>query len=132
VWADVRWDGAGDAGPALLQDRYGAAIGDGQVGQASRFAEASAWVGRSTSQWRALAGGVLVARPLADGTGEVPACRAGTAGTDPLRCGTAVPAEPALPRRVRGVPLAIRLSRRVRPPAGPEVLRRVIDGLNRL
>src|ERR1039457_164547 len=83
VWADVPWD-AGDAEPASPQDRYEAAIrdgqgglasrfaggrragegggrGDGRAGLASRFAGVPAWFGRSTLQWWALAGGELVA-----------------------------------------------------------------------
>ena len=60
VWADVPWD-AGDAEPASPQDRYEAAIRDGQAGLASRFAGVPAWFGRSTLQWWALAGGELVA-----------------------------------------------------------------------
>jgi len=65
VWADVPWGDAGAAEPASPQDRYEAAIRDGQAGLASRFAGVPAWFGRSTLQWWALAGGELVAAPSA-------------------------------------------------------------------
>jgi anti-sigma regulatory factor (Ser/Thr protein kinase) len=62
VWADVPWD---DAKPASSLARYEAAIGEGQAGLASRFAGATAWFGRSTLQWWALAGDELVTAPSA-------------------------------------------------------------------
>jgi len=65
VWADVPWDDAGAAKPASSQDPYETAIRDGQADLASRFAEVPAWFGRSTLQWWALAGGVLVTAPSA-------------------------------------------------------------------
>jgi len=65
VWADVLWGDAGTAEPASPQDRYEAAIRDGQAGLASRFAGVPAWFGRSTLQWWALAGGELLAAPSA-------------------------------------------------------------------
>lgn len=65
VWADVPWGDAGAGEPAPLQDRYEAAIRDGQSGLASRFAGVPAWFGRSTLQWWALAGGELLAAPSA-------------------------------------------------------------------
>jgi hypothetical protein len=48
---------------------------------------------------------------------------------DPAACGAGEPAAPALPSRIRSVPLAVR---QAQPQADPEVLRRVLDGLNRL
>ena len=65
VWADVPWDEAGAAEPVSPQDRYQAAIRDGQAGLATRFAGVSVWFGRSTLQWWALAGGELVTAPSA-------------------------------------------------------------------
>jgi hypothetical protein len=65
VWADVPWGDAGAAEPASPQDRYEAAIRDGQARLASRFAGVTAWLGRSTLQWQTLGGGELVAAPSA-------------------------------------------------------------------
>jgi anti-sigma regulatory factor (Ser/Thr protein kinase) len=65
VWADIRWDDAGAAGPAAPMDPYEAAIGAGQADLVSRFTGVPAWFGRSTLQWWALAGGELVAAPSA-------------------------------------------------------------------
>ncbi len=65
IWADILWDDGGEVGPASPQDRYEAAIGDGQTHLASRFAGVPAWFGRSTLQWWALAGGELVTAPSA-------------------------------------------------------------------
>jgi hypothetical protein len=41
-------------------------------------------------------------------------------------------APPALPRRIPDARNAARPGRKAQPPAGPETLRRVLDGLNRL
>jgi hypothetical protein len=64
--------------------------------------------------------------------GEVPTGATGNARTDPPLCGAAVPAAPALPRRNPGALLAATPGRQVRPRPGPELLRRVLDGLNGL
>lgn len=53
---------------------------------------------------------------------------AGTA-TDPAACAAGEPAAPALPTRIRSIPLTVR---QAQPQADPEILRRVLDGLNRL
>ena len=82
VWADVPWDEAGAAEPVSPQDRYQAAIRDGQAGLATRFAGVSVWFGRSTLQWWALAGGELVTVPsAAELAGQLSRLR----GTPPLR-----------------------------------------------
>jgi hypothetical protein len=49
--------------------------------------------------------------------------------TDPAVCGVGEPAASALPVRIRGVPLLVR---RAQPQSDPEILRRVLDGLNQL
>lgn len=69
----------------------------------------------------------------ADEMGEVPDRAAGTgeARPSPAAAVAAGKPSPALPRRTRGLPLGVRPNRRIRPP-GPEILRRVLDGLNRL
>ncbi len=61
VWADGPWGDAGAAESASSQDWHEAVTGDGLAGLAGRFSEAPAWFGRSTSPWRALAGGQLIA-----------------------------------------------------------------------
>jgi hypothetical protein len=52
--------------------------------------------------------------------------------TSPAPAGAAVPATPALPRRIRGAPPAAGPGSNVQPVAGPDMLRRVLDGLNQL
>jgi hypothetical protein len=54
-----------------------------------------------------------------------------TPATSPAPAG-AVPAARALPRRICDALPAAGLGRTVQPAAGPDVLRRVLDGLNRL
>jgi hypothetical protein len=51
---------------------------------------------------------------------------------DPAACGAGAHAASALPGRIRGVLLAVRPGRQAQPPADPEILRRILDGLNRL
>jgi hypothetical protein len=53
------------------------------------------------------------------------------AATSPAPAGAAELAT-SLPRRIRDDPPAARPGRKAQPPAGPETLRRVLDGLNRL
>ncbi len=65
LWADILWGDGGAVAPASSQDRYEAAIRDGQAGLATRFAGVPAWFGRSTLHWWALAGGELVTAPSA-------------------------------------------------------------------
>lgn len=67
--------------------------------------------------------------PPADETGDDPA-RA--AGTDAPLCRAAEPTAPALPRRNPGATLAATPGRQTRQRPGPGLLRRVLDGLNRL
>ena len=55
-----------------------------------------------------------------------------TPATSPAPPSAAVPATPALPRRARDALPAAGPGRTVQPAAGPDVLRRVLDGLNRL
>lgn len=55
-----------------------------------------------------------------------------TPATSPAPAGAAVPARPALPRRIRDARPATGPGSNVQPAAGPDVLRRVLDGLNRL
>jgi hypothetical protein len=57
MWADVPWDGDE---PVLPQADREAAIRAGTAALAARFAEATAWYGRSTLQWWALARGKLL------------------------------------------------------------------------
>jgi hypothetical protein len=71
------------------------------------------------------------ASPPADGTGDVPARAADSAETGLAAAGSAGRPAPALPRRIRRIPLAAGHGRTVQPP-GPEILRQVLDGLNRL
>jgi serine/threonine-protein kinase RsbW len=71
IWADIPWGDAGTEPAASPQDLYEAVIGDDQTGLASRFAEVSAWFGRSTLQWWALAGGELVTAPSAQELADV-------------------------------------------------------------
>jgi anti-sigma regulatory factor (Ser/Thr protein kinase) len=60
VWADVPW---GATEPTLPQDGYEEAISAGTAALANSFAGVTAWFGRSTLQWWALARGeVLTAR----------------------------------------------------------------------
>jgi 2'-5' RNA ligase len=54
------------------------------------------------------------------------------AGSAQLLSGDAGSAALALPRRPPGLQLAVTPGRRVQPPDSPEILRRVLDGLNRL
>ena len=93
VWADVPWGDAGAVEPASPGDPHEAAIRDGQVGLASRFAGVPVWFGRCTLQWWAFAGGELVAAPsveeLASLLGRIagpppawPPATAGTASAD--------------------------------------------------
>jgi hypothetical protein len=67
-------------------------------------------------------------------TGEpAPTGRAlGATPTGPAPGGAAVPTTPALPRRISDVVPAAGPGGNVQPAAGPDVLRRVLDGLNRL
>jgi hypothetical protein len=68
-------------------------------------------------------------------TGEpAPAGRAlgATPAISPAPAGAAVPAAPALPRRIRDVVSAAGPGGNLQPAAGPDMLRRVLDGLNRL
>jgi len=69
----------------------------------------------------------------ADEMGEVPDRAAGTGEARPSPAAAVAAGKPssALPRRTRGLPLGVRPNRMTRPP-GPEILRRVLDGLNRL
>jgi hypothetical protein len=62
---------------------------------------------------------------------EEPAPAGRALGGSPVPAG-AVPATPALPRRIRDVLPAAGPGGNVQPAAGPDVLRRVLDGLNRL
>jgi hypothetical protein len=55
-----------------------------------------------------------------------------TAATSPAPAGVAVPATPALPRRARDALSAAGPGSSVQPAAGPDMLRRVLDGLHRL
>ena len=55
-----------------------------------------------------------------------------TPATSPAPPSAAVPATPALPRRIREVLPAAGPGSNVQPAAGPDMLRRVLDGLNRL
>jgi len=63
VWADVPW---GPDEPMLPQAGYEAAIRAGTAALNSRFAGVTAWFGRSTLQWWALAHGELLAAPSAE------------------------------------------------------------------
>jgi hypothetical protein len=72
------------------------------------------------------------AGPRADGPGEIPVGATGAARTDPPLSGAVMPAAPVLPRRNPSATLAAAPGRQVRPRPGPELLRRVLDGLNRL
>jgi anti-sigma regulatory factor (Ser/Thr protein kinase) len=65
VWADVRWDGPGQARQPAPGGPHEAAIRDDEAALASRFAGVPAWFGRSTLQWWALAGSELLAAPSA-------------------------------------------------------------------
>jgi len=66
VWADVRWEGTVPAATATASDPYEAAIREGEVALARRFAGVPAWFGRSTLQWWALPNtGGLVSAPSA-------------------------------------------------------------------
>ncbi len=60
-----------------------------------------------------------------------PPLRAASA-TGPAPAGVAVPATPALPRRLRDVLPAAGPGSNRQPAAGPDMLRRVLDGLKRL
>ena len=55
-----------------------------------------------------------------------------TPATSPAPPGAAVPATPALPRRISDALPAAGPGSNVQPAAGPDMLRRVLDGLNRL
>jgi hypothetical protein len=55
-----------------------------------------------------------------------------TLAANPAPAGAAVPAAPALPRRIRDVVPAAGPGINVQPAAGPDMLRRVLDGLHRL
>ena len=55
-----------------------------------------------------------------------------TPATSPAPPGAAVPATPALPRRISDTLPAAGPGSNVQPAAGPDMLRRVLDGLNRL
>jgi anti-sigma regulatory factor (Ser/Thr protein kinase) len=61
VWADVRWNGPGQAHQPKPGNPHEAAIRDDEAALASRFAGVPAWFGRSALQWWALAGGGLPA-----------------------------------------------------------------------
>jgi len=63
VWADVPW---GPDEPMLPQAGYEAAIRAGTAALNGRFAGVTAWFGRSTLQWWALAHGELLAAPSAE------------------------------------------------------------------
>ena len=85
VWADISRGDAAAADPTACRDPYEAAIRAGQADLVRRFAGVSAWFGRSTLQWWALAGrDELVTAPsaqeLADLLGRTrhasPPCRA--------------------------------------------------------
>jgi len=68
-------------------------------------------------------------------TGEPPPtghARGATPATSPAPAGAAAAATPALPRRIRDVRPAGRPGSNVQSPAGPDMLRRVLDGLKRL
>lgn len=65
--------------------------------------------------------------PLAGGMSEIPAPATGTAPANPAPAGAAQPAAPVLPHRIRA-----QLAARQADQPGPEILRRVLDGLNRL
>jgi hypothetical protein len=66
VWAEVPWDEVVAAGPASPGARYEAAIHDGEVALARRFAAGPAWFGRSTLAWWAMVrGDELVSTPSA-------------------------------------------------------------------
>ncbi len=71
---------------------------------------------------------------VAPATGEDGAefLAADVAGTHPASSGAAPPAASALPQRIRRVPAPTVQSRTGPSPVGIEILRRVIDGLNRL
>jgi hypothetical protein len=79
--------------------------------------------------------------PAPEPPGSSPHCPGDDEKEPPLRVtpaissappGAAVPAAPALPRRIRGALPAAGPGGNVQPAAGPDVLRRVLDGLNRL
>ena len=55
-----------------------------------------------------------------------------TLAISPAPAGVAVPAASALPRRIRDVLPAAGPGSNVQPAAGPDMLRRVLDGLNRM
>jgi anti-sigma regulatory factor (Ser/Thr protein kinase) len=63
MWADVPW-GADE--PRLPQAAYEAAIRAGTAALNGRFAGVTAWFGRSTLQWWALARGELLTAPSAE------------------------------------------------------------------
>ena len=63
VWADIPW-GADE--PMSPQDGYETAIRAGTAALNRRFAGVTAWFGRSTLQWWALAHGELVTAPSAE------------------------------------------------------------------
>lgn len=64
VWADVAFGDLDDAGAS--QDPYEVAIREGQAALARRFGDVTAWFGRATLAWWALAGpGGLVTAPSA-------------------------------------------------------------------
>lgn len=66
VWAQVPWPAEAPAIPASSRDPYQAAIRDGEAALARRFAGVTAWFGRATLAWWAVAGPAgLVSAPTA-------------------------------------------------------------------
>jgi len=66
VWAQVRWPAEAPAIPDPSRDPYQAAIRDGEAALARRFAGVTAWFGRATLAWWAVAGPAgLVSAPTA-------------------------------------------------------------------
>ncbi len=55
-----------------------------------------------------------------------------TGETDPSPCAAAGPTALALPQRIGGILIATTPGRATQQPAGPELLRRVLDGLKQI
>src|SRR5258707_174992 len=56
VWAEIAWDGPGPDASRISVDPEETAIRDGEQALARLFAGVSAWFGRATREWWALAG----------------------------------------------------------------------------
>jgi hypothetical protein len=66
VWSQITWPGEAPAVPESSDDPFQAAVREGEAALARRFAGVSAWFGRSTLAWWAVAGPAgLVSAPTA-------------------------------------------------------------------